>query len=469
LLAIAVLISWQLFVRPALSVADNGDFPKIAGRYCIGPDPRIGDTYFAFTNLRWAISKEACWQSHYRSSAELVVLVALGLDHLAGYAPAFDLRWMGAAYALLFLCFVAWAQRLLRSVRPATARTLQVAFVLAVCNAVYIPLFNTFYMDTMALVTLVGALAGVAALLLQEQVDRKTFWITCIALGLLAGSKGQHGLLAVLCLPALWIRRGREVFPPLWARGAALALIPILAVIAFQAVVPENEGQVTYNVLLYRILPTVSNPRDYLREVHLPESYVRASGTYTYQLESPNHTAESAIAFGHIFGYADLVKFYLRHPGQAWFMLMLNLDSASGDRVLNKMSGNETHAGNFEKASGKPAFTRSRFFMLWPAVKHRLTAGKPRVFLAYIVGLITLAWWLAPRRPGMRALLAIFVAMLAFSLGTSMMDGLDAGRHLQIFNFLLDLLACGTAAFAAERFSLRSWRSRRPAIAGQPV
>jgi hypothetical protein len=32
-----------------------------------------------------------------------------------------------------------------------------------------------------------------------------------------------------------------------------------------------------------------------------------------------------------------------------------------------------------------------------------------------------------------------------------MVDGVDSGRHLMIFNFLLDLVAASVAAFAVDR------------------
>src|SRR5215469_16914412 len=30
-------IAWQLFASPSLGIADNNDFPKLIGRYCLGP------------------------------------------------------------------------------------------------------------------------------------------------------------------------------------------------------------------------------------------------------------------------------------------------------------------------------------------------------------------------------------------------------------------------------------------------
>jgi hypothetical protein len=54
-------------------------------------------------------------------------------------------------------------------------------------------------------------------------------------------------------------------------------------------------------------------------------------------------------------------------------------------------------------------------------------------------------------------LLLTFTACLAVAWAIPMLDGLDAGRHLAIFNFLLDLLVCGEAGFLTHRFLTHRW------------
>jgi len=452
LFSAAVLVAWQLFVPPALSVANDNDFSKLAGRFCIGPDPRVGNELFDYANVHWMISKQGCILWSYRSSAELVVYAALGLNRLFGHPPKFDLRWVGLVYALLFLGIFAWTQRLLRPLRPATNLAFQLAFLLTVCNAVYIPLFNTFYLDTIALVAMMGALAGLPALLTGE-AKMGTFLVTVLMLALLGASKSQHSLLAAACLPALWLPRGRKIFPPIWARAAGSTFVLLCAALAVLSTPPETAGQATFNTLFYRLLPSVSNPADYLAEAHIPTSYLAAIGTHSYSPGSLNASVESEIAFGRMFGLLDLVRLFSRHPGLAWHMLMIHLDEASLDRVRMKTGTTEHRLANYERTTGKPPQSLSHFFGLWPAVKHGLIANRPRLYLAYVFSVVAGAWLLRPRRPGVSWLLGIVTAMLALSFGVVMLDGLDSGRHLQMFNFLLDLLVCAMAAFGAERFS----------------
>src|SRR4029077_4287752 len=95
LFSAAVLVAWQLFVPPALSVANDNDFSKLAGRFFIGPDPRVGNELFDYAQVHWRISKQGFILWSYRSSAERVVYAALGLNRLFGPPPKFDLRWVG--------------------------------------------------------------------------------------------------------------------------------------------------------------------------------------------------------------------------------------------------------------------------------------------------------------------------------------------------------------------------------------
>jgi hypothetical protein len=454
LAAALALIVWQLFVPPVLSVANNNDFQRLAGPICIGPDPVVRNELFDYANVHWLVSKAGCIQWPFRTSAEFVVQLALILDRAFGFFPAFDLRWIGVVYTLLFLASFAWVQRLLRPVRPSTSLVLQIAFLVVICNAVYIPMFNTFYFDGITLVALIAGLAGTGALLLQDQVMTETLVVTSLALTLLAASKGQHALLAVLCLPALWLTRKRKVFPPL--RGRIAGSVAILAGAAFTLVtIPrEYEGQATFNALLFRILPAVPNPADYLKETRIPAFYLSAIGTHSYFPESINSAPQQQIAFARMFGVKDLALLYLRHPDRAWYMMKISLDEASLDRVRMKIGTKEYRLGNYERSTGRAPQSLSGFFGIWPILKGSVIGGHPRRHLLYILVIIAAAWWSAPRRPGMRWLIGILTGMLVISFATSLTDGVDAGRHLQVFNYLLDLTVCGVAASAWERFAI---------------
>ena len=120
--------------------------------------------------------------------------------------------------------------------------------------------------------------------------------------------------------------------------------------------------------------------------------------------------------------------------------------------------------GNYERSTGKPPQTLSHFFCFWPTIKYYLLAGRPLLYLLYILGVVTAAWMLRPNVSGMRPLLAIVTTMLAVSMAVVMVDGVESGRHLMVFNFLLDLLAAAVAAFAVDR-----WWGEKPPLTARKV
>jgi hypothetical protein len=453
---LAFLVIFQLFVPPPLSVADNNDFQKLAGRFCLGQYPQT--VLFDYTNMHWRFSPKACLAWPFRSSADLAFETATGLNRIFTSPVDFDLRWMGLVYSTLFFVGFVWLQRSLRKVPFATSVAAQAGFLLAVCNAVYIPYFNTFSFDAMTIAAAVPALVGVGLILLGSRVKATTLWLTAASLAIVAASKGQHAFMALVCDAALWLPRGRKVFPPVWARALATALIISGAAVSMATVPRYYGGQATFNTLFYRILPSVPDPAHYLAETRIPPSYIALIGKHSFVPGTPLSTDEGQARFAQWFGPSDLAAFFLRHPNLAWRMLIIHLDEASLDRVRMKTGTLEHRLGNYEMATGKPPQSLSHFFCFWPAVKHSIIARRPRLYLVYILGLVAAAWLLAPRAQGMRALLATVTAMLAVSMLVVMVDGLDSGRHLMIFNFLLDLVAAGVATFAVHRLLSSSRR-----------
>jgi len=443
------LVTFQLFVPPVLSVADNNDFQKLTGRWCLGHSAQ--PVLFDYTDMRWTFSPKNCVPWTFRSSAELALVPAMGLNRVFTSPVVFDLRWMGVVYTTFFFAGFVWLQRSLRAVSPPASVAAQAGFVAVTCSAVYIPSLSTFSFDTAALVALVPALVGIALLLLRAEVPTRTVLLTAAALVTLALSKNQHSLLALVAIPAFWLRRDRRRFPPVWMRACATAAIVAGAGITIHSVPAGFQGQATFSALFYRILPGVSNPAAYLAETRIPPSYIAFVGKHAFSPDIPITDFDEQLRFARWFGPSDLAAFFLRHPKIAWRMLMIHLDEGSLDRVRMKTGAVVHRLGNYERSTGKPPQTLSHFFCFWPDLKHHVIAGRPLVYLLYILGVVAAAWMLAPDVSGMRLLLGIVTAMLVVSLAVVMVDGVDSGRHLMIFNFLLDLVAVSAAAFAVDR------------------
>ena len=122
----------------------------------------------------------------FRSTAEGVVLAAVGLNRVCGHTGEFDSRFMGFWYGLIF-CIGFFLLQMLYGDFPATVSTLALcAWIAASCSAVYVPWFNTFYFDALTLAALTAPLVGVGRVVLQNRVGALTLlsaacWLALIA------------------------------------------------------------------------------------------------------------------------------------------------------------------------------------------------------------------------------------------------------------------------------------------------
>jgi hypothetical protein len=457
---VGLLLIWQLFIPPALSVADNNDFQKLAGNDCLGPASGKTPELFDYTSLHWYFSPSACTHWPFRTVAQGALILSMGLNRLftSNSNSVFDLRWIGVVYAILFLAGFVYLQRALSRAPLVASVCIQTAYVLAVCNAVYVPLLNTFYFDVPALAGITGALAGISLIVLGREVPARRMLITALWLGFIAGSKPQHAPLALFLTPVFWLRLGRISFAPLWARAVSTAIVIAAALIPLTTAPSSYGAAAAFDAFFYRILPGASHPDRYLAETRIPASWIRYSGQHAFAPGGPLEDPATLSSFTTWFGPSDLISLYIRHPEAAWKIASINLDEASRDRVRMMTGQVEHRLGNYERSTGKPPQALSQFFCVLPVIKYAFVAGRPRTYLAYILVVIGLLWILAPPVERIKPLLGFVTGSLALAFLVSMLDGVEGGRHLIIFNFILDLVLCADIGLAAQRF----WESARP-------
>jgi len=141
--------------------------------------------------------------------------------------------------------------------------------------------------------------------------------------------------------------------------------------------------------------------------------------------------------------------FLLTHPGADLKVLPHDPEEASLERVGMKIGETEYRLGNYERTAGKGANAQSGFLVLWSECKLAMYARRPFVFAGYVLivsaGLVAAALY-QPLDRGRAVLGAlVLIAMLPASFVPAFFDGGDTGRHLFLFNCVLDLCAC--AAF----------------------
>src|SRR5258708_8213210 len=94
----AGLISFVIFVAAVLGWADNGDFVKISGRF----DRYLPNQANGFADSTYQIDPQHHWRGDVISSEILLAGLAVGLNRIFS-ATTFDMRWIGALHAALYL------------------------------------------------------------------------------------------------------------------------------------------------------------------------------------------------------------------------------------------------------------------------------------------------------------------------------------------------------------------------------
>jgi hypothetical protein len=207
----------------------------------------------------------------------------------------------------------------------------------------------------------------------------------------------------------------------------------------------------SYNALFYQALPRSSHPADDLRDLSLDASLQRYVGKHAFLPDSPIQTPAQLEAFAAILSPSKLASYFLSHPRTAFRVLAYALSEGSLLRVRMEIGPRQYRLGNYERSSGHPPESQTAFLTQWSDWKAAVFGNHPRRFAAYAVVLFAALWILAWRRrdPG-RPRVVLVVAILTVMTGTALLvvlfDGVDTGRHLFLFNALLDMGFCAVVA-----------------------
>lgn len=451
MLLCAGLIAWQLFVPPALGVADNNDFPKLIGRFCLGPAAPEQYPLFEYVSFSYSYGQRYCWDSELGTSAVLPMRIAILGAKAVLPAERFDMRLLGAVYALLFLGAFHALQRLARRLRPPARALLPPVALLIFGGASYVPWFNSFYFDTASYVFLMIAAVAVCRLVWRPEVGLWEYLLTAACAILFAASKAQHALLALPMLPCLWCAFGRLRFPARWLRAAVCAAIGLAAWLTLSAQPPWYRPVNLYNALFYKCLPRSSDPAADLAQLGVDPALLPYVGQHSFLPGSPMKDPQRLDQFRRQISTSKMVAYYLSHPRVAALVLLDALDEGSLQRVRMKIGRREYRLGNYERSAGRLPEAQSHFLDWWSELKAALFGGRPLLYLAYAAGLLSALWVLALRRPAEQrpratSLVGALTGMVALAAAFVLFDGIDTGRHLFLFNALLDVAVCALVA-----------------------
>lgn len=420
--ACSAILLWQLFLPGFIGLANNRDFAKVMGRLCIGR-PDVLSSYYAYFHPGYDRAQRYCWDSHIPASELAPARAASWIEQRFGDPAHFDIRWLGAVHAILFL--IAW-WILLRALRPLSATAWWIAMAAALwifLDVSYISYFNTFYTDATAIL---GAMLMLSSALWMAAEKPGTLPTICFFSGalLFLTSKAQHAATVPLLVGFLIAAR--------WRRGRALTAICAIAMLAGAAWVilltPDSyKAQPRFTLVFSKILPSSPAPARDVLALGLSESDLPLIGQHAFLPYSPAFDPAWLDAFSRRCTYQKVLLFWLRHPVRALTAIRADLDNEAWRRRPVDFS-------NYQPEAGKPAGARTDRFGSWSALNERISRAVPMLVVAWYAFIL----FFAARGSGLRvALLAALLGATEFLIAT-LADARETDRHLLLFHLFTD-------------------------------
>ena len=442
LLLAGYVLAQQLLLQGYVGLANNGDFAKVARRFDLAPPEGWGDNFLFFVP-DYEFADRNYWVSPVVSS-EIVLAGAPIVAVRAAGATAFNIRWLGALNALLFLVAFAVALLCLRRAGVAVQILGALAILWILGDVVYVAYFNSFYSDSAAIVGLLLAFAAAVSLAAQEAHCRWTFAVFAVGALLFVTSKSQHGLFVAAPVAfAIWIAwRARPL-----RVGAAVTVALLLGGCAFDlAHTPETyAAQALFNVIFFKLTPQSATPLQELRELGVADGDARYIGTHAFMAGSPVDDPVWAHNFVRRSGYGALGGFYLRHP--QWVGRFL-----AGDLEREAPLMRPRNLSNFPREYGHPPGARTDRFASWSELRSWLFQVWPWHIALWLAMFLAGCGWLALQGSRL-ACVGLGTAVLAtgeFCLA-SLADGAETYRHLLIFHLLTDLTILMAVVWGLDR------------------
>jgi hypothetical protein len=439
LLICAALLAVQLLIPPFIGIANNGDFPKVAGRLSLGP--RVEGQNFLYFVPDYVRAERYHWESEVLSSDLAPAWLAVQIHDLFRSGNGFDIRWLGAVDCALFLAAFYGLLVVLRPESSLVRWVVAGAALLIFTDVCYSAYLNSFYSDAAGLLGLL--LAVVAAVRLATLEPPRSYLVLLFGLAALfwITSKSQHGMWGFL--PAAFLFFLSRRWPARRARLLAQSVVAVLlmATVAVVAITPKNyKTQPLFNLIFFDLAMRSAAPLADLRELGLGPGDLRLIGLNAFSPGSPGDDPQFLAEFQQRTSYGRLARFYLAHPGRA-------LDKLKRDLETNTFQMRPQNLSNFRQQDGHPPGAQTTRFALWSDLRSRLYLLWPYYVVLLHLSIAAGAIWLIRRKGGTAARVAwITLGLIAITWGefavASLADACETYRHLFLFHALTDLTIC---------------------------
>ena len=438
LLLCAGILTWKLLLPGFIGMASNGDFGKIIGPLCMDGVDHSTDN-FIFFQADYVRGKQYCFAAPYFSSETALAWMASSAERIFGDPVRFDIRWLGAIHALLFLGFYFALLLLLRPLSTGQRAIASLGALWIFADAGTIAYLNSFFTDTPAILGALAAVILALHLAISDQPRLVPLVLFGVAALLFVGSKAQHGLLGVVPIAFLCWLAERACSPRRRLAICVVALIILGASVWMVVGTPRSYiAQARFNLIFFYTLPHSSAPGQDLAELGLDPRDVRYSGLTAFSQMTPLNDAGWRNAFVARTSYARILRFDLRHPIRALVKLDSDLRKEAPRRRVMYLS-------NYRREYSKPAGARDPQLGSWSAFRAQLF----RVWPPHVIAWLALSCCASPflakhlSSPFGKALAwAISIAgLLAIAefFSVSLADAIETDRHLLLFHVFTDL------------------------------
>ena len=450
LLLCAGILAWQLFLPGFIGMANNGDFGKVAGPLSIGGADHGADN-FLFFQPQYVRGPDHYYIPKPPSSEIALAWLASTAQKAVGDPVRFDIRWLGAVHALIFLGFYYTVLVVLRPYGTAWRLALSLAALWIFADVGTLAYFNSFYMDAAATLGALAATMLAVRLISTGEARLAAIGLFGAAALLYVTSKGQHGVLGFV--PVLgtlgFAVTARRAKTRIFACAVA-AVVTAGSVWMLESMPDWYRGQSRFDLIFFYITRNSPTPAQDLRELGLGDSELRYVGTHAFMAGSPMAERNFVTSFCERSTYGRIVAFYWRHPGVAAGKLWSDLrDMAPLRRPVN--------LSNFQQAEGMPAGARTERLGSWSRLRSALFRWWPAHIVVWY-GIALAGFPLLGMRsgPGFRRSLGWLIGAIALAGAAefgvaSLADAVETDRHLLLFHLLTDVTMFLALVLAAPR------------------
>lgn len=458
----------QVLIRPAVGIANNGDFPKMAGPFRLGPEDGSWQSHEQYGEFVYRYFRADRYEYDRRfrtagflSSEYFFVAAARGLQRISHPGPRFDIRWLGAVTGAFFLFAIGlWVYAL-----PGQWRLFGgLLLVFIWTDVAYVQYLNSFYMDATALIALV---LTVAAGLHAANDTTSRIYPVLMSLGaaLFAASKSQHSLPALIFLPLfLWwaIRSRRRAVRVIWVAGSALLLISVGTVLGRDD--PFWRTTAVFNVVFERIAPESPNPLRALQDLGLSRKELPLVRTHAFYPNSPMNDPIWVKQFSAKCNYQTLLVYFLSHPSLTARLLYQD---------ITQFASRMRPYANLSRDDGFPQGAQAMHFTYWSDLRGFLLRHAPWHIILLVLASVAGALWLLLRSTEDRAFaglaLSIQIVMLLELAVAALADGVETDRHLMVFNVATEISILLLPLLGSKLITTYRRLSRRTDVAVIPV